>query len=75
MLSFAAAALFSIAFLINATSAATSAVFSPTSLLRAGLACLRELCQGGHHRPDGYYRTPQPFRSEPEDLMQVAATQ
>jgi hypothetical protein len=40
MLGFVAAALFIIAFLINATSAATSAVFSPTSLLLAGLACL-----------------------------------
>jgi hypothetical protein len=40
MLGFAAAALFIIAFLINATSTATSAVFSPMSLLLAGLACL-----------------------------------
>ena len=32
--------LFIIAFLINATSTATSAVFSPMSLLLAGLACL-----------------------------------
>jgi hypothetical protein len=40
MLGFAAAVLFIIAFLINATSAATSAVFSPMSLLLAGLACL-----------------------------------
>jgi hypothetical protein len=32
--------LFIIAFLINAASAAASAVFSPTSLLLAGLACL-----------------------------------
>jgi uncharacterized OsmC-like protein len=40
MLGFVAAGLFIIAFLINATSAATSAVFSPTSLLLAGLACL-----------------------------------
>ena len=39
MLGFAAAVLFIIAFLINATSA-TSAVFSPMSLLLAGLACL-----------------------------------
>jgi hypothetical protein len=40
MLGFIAAALFIVAFLINATSATTSAVFSPTSLLLAGLACL-----------------------------------
>jgi hypothetical protein len=40
MLGFAAAVLFVIAFLLNATSTATSAVFSPTSLLFAGLACL-----------------------------------
>lgn len=40
MLGFVAVALFIIAFLINATSTATSAVFSPTSLLLAGLACL-----------------------------------
>ena len=40
MLGFAAAVLFIIAFLINATSTATSAVFSPMSLLLAGLACL-----------------------------------
>jgi len=39
-LGFAAAVLFIIAFLINATSTATSAVFSPVSLLLAGLACL-----------------------------------
>jgi RNA polymerase sigma factor (sigma-70 family) len=36
----APAVLFIIAFLINATSTATSAVFSPMSLLLAGLACL-----------------------------------
>jgi hypothetical protein len=40
MLGFVSAVLFIIAFLIHATSAATSAVFSPTSLLLAGLACL-----------------------------------
>jgi hypothetical protein len=40
MLAVAAAILFAIAFLLNATSTATDAVFSPTSLLLAGLACL-----------------------------------
>jgi hypothetical protein len=40
MLGFIAAVLFIIAFLLNATSTATSAVFSPTSLMLAGLACL-----------------------------------
>jgi hypothetical protein len=40
MLAIAAAIIFAIAFLLNATSTATSAVFSPTSLLLAGLACL-----------------------------------
>jgi hypothetical protein len=40
MLGFVAAVLFIIAFLINATSTTTSAVFSPTSLLLAGLAFL-----------------------------------
>ena len=40
MLGFVAAVIFVIAFLINATSTATSAVFSPTSLLLVGLACL-----------------------------------
>jgi hypothetical protein len=40
MLGFVAAVLFIIAFLINATSTATSAVFSPTSLMLVGLACL-----------------------------------
>ncbi len=40
MLGYVAAALFIIAFLINATSTSTSAVFSPTSLMLAGLACL-----------------------------------
>jgi hypothetical protein len=40
MLGFIAAVLFIIAFLINATNTATSAVFSPTSLMLLGLACL-----------------------------------
>jgi len=40
MLGFVAAVIFVIAFLINATSTSTSAVFSPTSLLLVGLACL-----------------------------------
>jgi hypothetical protein len=40
MLGFVAAVLFIVAFLINATSTSTSAVFSPTSLLLVGLACL-----------------------------------
>ncbi len=40
MLGIVAAILFVIAFLINATSAATSAIFSPTSLMLLGLACL-----------------------------------
>jgi hypothetical protein len=40
MLGYVAAVLFFIAFLINASSTATSAVFSPTSLMLAGLACL-----------------------------------
>jgi predicted Co/Zn/Cd cation transporter (cation efflux family) len=40
MLGFAAAVIFFIAFLINATSTATSAVFSPMSLLLVGLICL-----------------------------------
>ncbi|MGE5289158.1 MAG: hypothetical protein ACM3ML_18585 [Micromonosporaceae bacterium] len=40
MLGIVAAILFFIAFLINATSAATSAVFSPTSLMLLGLVCL-----------------------------------
>lgn len=40
MLGYIAAALFIIAFLINATSTSTPAVFSPMSLLLAGLACL-----------------------------------
>ncbi len=40
MLAFIAAILFAIAFLINAASIATDAVFSPTSLLLVGLVCL-----------------------------------
>ncbi len=40
LLGIVAAILFFIAFLINATSAATSAIFSPTSLMLLGLACL-----------------------------------
>jgi hypothetical protein len=40
LLGFVAAVLFVIAFLINATTTSTSAVFSPTSLLLVGLACL-----------------------------------
>jgi hypothetical protein len=40
MLGFVAAILFIIAFLLNATSTATSAVFSPMSLMLAGLAFL-----------------------------------
>jgi hypothetical protein len=40
MLGYVAAALFIIAFLIYATSTATSVVFSPTSLTYVGLACL-----------------------------------
>jgi hypothetical protein len=40
MLGYVAAVLFIIAFLLNATSTATSVVFSPTSLMLAGLACL-----------------------------------
>ena len=40
MLGYIAAALFIIAFIINATSASTIAVFAPLSLLLAGLACL-----------------------------------
>jgi predicted Co/Zn/Cd cation transporter (cation efflux family) len=40
MLAIAAAIVFAIAFLINATSTATSAVFSPPSLLLVGLVCL-----------------------------------
>lgn len=40
MLAIAAAIVFAIAFLIKATSTATSAVFSPPSLLLLGLLCL-----------------------------------
>jgi hypothetical protein len=40
MLAIIAAVLFVIAFLLNATSTATSAVFAPTSLMLVGLACL-----------------------------------
>jgi hypothetical protein len=40
MLAIAAAIIFVIAFLLNATSTATDAVFSPISLLLVGLACL-----------------------------------
>jgi hypothetical protein len=40
MLAIIAAVLFVIAFLLTATSTATSAVFSPTSLALVGLACL-----------------------------------
>jgi hypothetical protein len=40
MLGIVAVVLFIIAFLLNATSTATSAVFSPISLLLLGLACL-----------------------------------
>jgi hypothetical protein len=40
MLGYVAVVLFIIAFLINATNTATSAVFSATSLMLLGLACL-----------------------------------
>jgi hypothetical protein len=40
MLAIVAVIIFVIAFLLNATSTATSAVFAPTSLLLVGLACL-----------------------------------
>jgi hypothetical protein len=40
MLGYVAALLFIIAFLINATNTATSAVFSVTSLMLLGLFCL-----------------------------------
>jgi hypothetical protein len=40
MLGYIAAVLFIIAFLLNATSTSTSVVFSPTSLMLAGLAFL-----------------------------------
>lgn len=40
MLAIAAAIIFVIAFLLNATSTTANAVLSPTSLLLIGLACL-----------------------------------
>jgi hypothetical protein len=40
MLGFVAAILFIIGFIINAAAASTPAIFSPFSLLLAGLACL-----------------------------------
>ena len=40
MLAIIAAIIFAIAFLLNATSTATNAMFSPMSLLLVGLACL-----------------------------------
>ena len=40
MLGIVAAVIFAAAFLINATSTATDAVFAPISLIAAGLACL-----------------------------------
>lgn len=40
MLGYVAAVIFIIAFGLNATSTATNAIFSPTSLLLVGLACL-----------------------------------
>jgi hypothetical protein len=40
MLAIIAAIIFAIAFLLNATSTATDAVFSPMSLLLVGLVCL-----------------------------------
>jgi hypothetical protein len=40
MLGYIAAILFIIAFLLSATSTTTNAVFSATSLMLAGLACL-----------------------------------
>jgi hypothetical protein len=40
MLGIVAAVLFAAAFLINATSTSTDAVFAPLSLIAAGLACL-----------------------------------
>ncbi len=40
MLGYIAAALFVIAFIINAASASTPAIFAPQSLLLLGLACL-----------------------------------
>ena len=40
MLAIAAAIIFAIAFIINATSTVTDQAFTPTGLLLAGLACL-----------------------------------
>lgn len=40
MLGYVAAAIFIIAFILNAASVATDVIFSPMSLLLAGLACL-----------------------------------
>jgi hypothetical protein len=40
MLGTVAAILFGIAFVVNATSTSTSALFAPTSLIALGLACL-----------------------------------
>jgi hypothetical protein len=40
VLGYVAAAIFIIAFVLNAASTATDAVFSPISMLLAGLACL-----------------------------------
>jgi hypothetical protein len=40
MLAIVAAAIFVIAFLLNASTTTTSAVFAPASLLLVGLACL-----------------------------------
>jgi hypothetical protein len=40
MLAIAAAIIFAIAFLLNATNTVTDAVFSPASLLLVGLVCL-----------------------------------
>ena len=47
MLGYIAAGLFIIAFLINATSTSTAAVFAPLSLLLLGLACLALHLSGG----------------------------
>jgi hypothetical protein len=47
VLAIIAAVLFVIAFLLNATSTTTSAVFAPTSLLLVGLACLALHLAGG----------------------------
>jgi hypothetical protein len=40
LLAYIAAALFVIAFIINAASASTDAIFAPLSLMLVGLACL-----------------------------------